>query len=68
VEDNGIGRSATKSDSSNSLALAITIERLAMLNQSLHQPCTMEVMDLFDGGSPAGLKTVFRFPADIGGG
>jgi ligand-binding sensor domain-containing protein len=64
VQDNGSGRSATGSNG-NSLALSITQERLAMLNQSMQQSCTMEVTDLFDEGIPAGLKTVFRFPAGI---
>ncbi len=64
VQDNGIGRGVTGSNG-NSLALSITQERLGMLNQSMHQSCTMEVTDLVAEGLPAGLKTVFRFPAGI---
>jgi hypothetical protein len=60
-----MGRSAGQHADGNSLALSITQERLAILNQSLHQQCTMEVIDLFDHDLPVGLKTVFRFPANI---
>jgi len=65
IADNGIGRSAEKNTEENSLALSITRERLAILNQSLHHPCTMEVTDLFDNGEAKGLRTVFRFPVNI---
>ncbi|HUM48332.1 MAG TPA: histidine kinase, partial [Chitinophagales bacterium] len=67
VHDNGNGRKAAQHSNANSLALSITQERLDMLNQSLHQPCTMEVTDLFEDNVPAGLKTVFRFPLDVSG-
>lgn len=65
VEDNGMGRAAAQHADGNSLALSITQERLTILNQSLDQWCTMEVIDLFNDGLAVGLKTVFRFPANI---
>lgn len=63
ITDNGHGRCAEKEQRNGSLSLSIINERLAMLNQSLQQPCTLQVHDLFDEGRPAGLKTVFSFPA-----
>ena len=65
VEDNGGGRSFDKLKDGHSLALSITHERMVMLNQSLNKPCKMEVIDLFNNGEKAGLKTVFLFPLDI---
>jgi ligand-binding sensor domain-containing protein len=65
VEDNGMGRQDQKNGNEISLGLSITRERLVILNQSLHEPCTMEVIDLMNNESPAGLKTIFRFPVKM---
>ncbi len=66
ITDNGTGRVTEKNGKGSSLAMSIIEERIKILNQSLQWPCTMEVFDLHDGGNPAGLKTVFRFPLSIG--
>lgn len=66
VQDNGCGRKPASESNGNSHALGITKERLEIFNQSMLQACTMEVIDLIDMGVPAGLKTIFRFPANAG--
>lgn len=66
VQDNGCGRKPESESNVNSHALLITNERLEIFNQSMQQPCTMQVIDLFETGVPAGLKTVFRFPVTAG--
>ena len=65
VEDNGTGRLTSKDADVDVHALSITQERLARLNQSLREPCTMEMIDLFNEEGMAGLKTIFRFPSNI---
>ncbi|MBK9731318.1 MAG: hypothetical protein IPO83_08530 [Chitinophagaceae bacterium] len=54
-----------KNGKGSSLAISIIQERIAILNQSLRRPCTMEVFDLGDSASPSGLMTIFRFPSSI---
>ncbi|MGB3077122.1 MAG: hypothetical protein WBB36_17490 [Chitinophagales bacterium] len=65
VSDNGTGRVTDKNGKGSSLAISIIQERIAILNQSLRRPCTMEVFDLGDSASPSGLMTIFRFPTSI---
>jgi tetratricopeptide (TPR) repeat protein len=69
IEDNGIGREKAqellrqRDKTHKSLATAITMERITVLNRKLKRKITMEIMDLKDEqGEARGTRVVFGLP------
>lgn len=65
VEDNGIGREASKKKQKHkeyeSKALEITTERIALFSKDIG-PSTFEIIDLISDGKPAGTKVIVTIP------
>ncbi|MBW6492865.1 MAG: histidine kinase, partial [Lentimicrobium sp.] len=69
IEDNGIGREKAeellrqRDKTHKSMATAITMERIAVLNRKLKRKITMEIIDLKDErGEAKGTRVVFGVP------
>ena len=69
IEDNGIGREKAqellkqRDKTHKSMATAITLERIAVLNRKLKRKITMEIVDLKDEqGKAKGTRVVFGVP------
>ncbi|MHC1778571.1 MAG: histidine kinase [Lentimicrobium sp.] len=69
VTDNGIGRQRAQeilqqeNKDHKSLATAITLERIQVINKKIKQKINFEIIDLKDEkGAAAGTSVVFRFP------
>jgi ligand-binding sensor domain-containing protein len=70
IEDNGIGREKSKEFRKNrvqqhkSMGMSITKERLSILNSSLNSKLNAEILDLYEGGQPAGTKVLLYIPLE----
>jgi sensor histidine kinase YesM len=71
VKDNGIGRTASaklnaeKTRKHQSAALAVTTERLHLLNKQSERYKSLEIIDLkHDDGSVAGTQVLLRMPLE----
>jgi ligand-binding sensor domain-containing protein len=70
IEDNGIGRERSKEfkkhriQQHKSMGMSITQERLAILNSSLNSKLNAEIVDLYEGGQPAGTKVILHIPLE----
>jgi len=69
VEDDGVGRQKAmemmmeQDKDHKSLAIAITLERIRLLNKKLKHPITMNILDLKnDKNEPAGTRVTFEMP------
>jgi sensor histidine kinase YesM len=71
IEDNGVGREKSNEFKKNrvkqhkSMGMSITQERLNILNSTLKRNISVEIIDLYENGNPAGTRVNLIIPFEV---